>query len=90
MFQPFIPGESRDLLQHQFSVFATMVREFVQELYGVEELETGDGRVDPQAIYRRREARLLNDMLKCGNAALLYTRVGETCWRYATRSARSW
>jgi hypothetical protein len=32
------------------------MREFVEELYGVEELETGDGRVDPQAIYRRREA----------------------------------
>ena len=44
MFQPFIPGESADLLQDQFSVFATVVREFVEELYGVEELETGDGR----------------------------------------------
>jgi transcriptional regulator with XRE-family HTH domain len=41
-----------------------------------QELETGDGRVDPQAIYRRREARLLADMLKHGSAALLYTGVG--------------
>ena len=48
MFQPFIPGESADLLQEQFSVAATAVREFVEELYGVHELETGDGRVDPQ------------------------------------------
>ena len=76
MFQPFIPSESADLLQSQFSVFATVVREFVEELYGVEELETGDGRVDPQAIYRRREARLLSDMLEHGSAALLYTGVG--------------
>jgi transcriptional regulator with XRE-family HTH domain len=76
MFQPFIAGESPDLLQGQFSVFATAVREFLEELYGVEELETGDGRVDPQAIYRRREARLLNDMLEHGSAALLYTGVG--------------
>jgi hypothetical protein len=29
-------------------VAATAVREFVEELYGVHELETGDGRVDPQ------------------------------------------
>ena len=57
-------------------MFATVVREFVEELYGVEELETGDGRVDPQAIYRRREARLLSDMLEHGSAALLYTGVG--------------
>jgi hypothetical protein len=78
MFQPFIPGESRDLLQDQFSVFATMIREVVEELYGVEELETGDGRPDCSTT--------------CLNAAmrpLLYTRVGETCWRCATRSARS-
>jgi transcriptional regulator with XRE-family HTH domain len=75
MFQPFIPSESPDLLQSQFSVFATVAREFVEELYGVQELETGDGRVDPQAIYRRREARLLSDMLKSGGAALLYTGV---------------
>jgi hypothetical protein len=76
MFQPFIPSESTDLLQGQFSVFATVAREFVEELYGVQELETGDGRVDPQAIYRRREARLLTDMLEHGSAALLYTGVG--------------
>jgi transcriptional regulator with XRE-family HTH domain len=76
MFQPFIPSESTDLLQEQFSVYATVAREFVEELYGVQELETGDGRVDPQAIYRRREARLLADMLKHGSAALLYTGVG--------------
>src|SRR4029453_4091989 len=76
MFQPFIPGESADLLEGQFSVLATVVREFVEELYGVEELETGDGRGDPQAIYRRREARLLSDMLDHGTAALLYTGVG--------------
>jgi hypothetical protein len=71
MFQPFIPGESADLLQEQFSVAATAVREFVEELYGVHELETGDGRVDPNAIYRRREAQLLDGMLKAGDAALL-------------------
>jgi hypothetical protein len=59
-----------------FSVFATAAREFVEELSGVEELETGDGRVDPQAIYRRREAPLLIDMLEHGTAALLYTGVG--------------
>src|SRR6266508_894097 len=47
MFQPFSPGDSRDLLQGQFSVADTVMREFVEELYGVEELETGDGRVDP-------------------------------------------
>jgi transcriptional regulator with XRE-family HTH domain len=76
MFQPFIPSESTDLLQEQFSVLATVAREFVEELYGVEELETGDGRVDPQAIYRRREARLLSDMLEHGTAALLYAGVG--------------
>ena len=76
MFQPFIPSESADLLEGQFSVLATVVREFVEELYGVEEMETGDGRVDPQAIYRRREARLLNDLLEHGSAALLYSGVG--------------
>jgi len=75
MFQPFIPGESADLLQEQFSVAATAVREFVEELYGVHELETGDGRVDPNAIYHRREAQLLNGMLKAGDAALLYSGV---------------
>jgi hypothetical protein len=75
MFQPFIPGESADLLQEQFSVAATAVREFVEKLYGVHELETGDGRVDPNAIYRRREAQLLNGMLKAGDAALLYSGV---------------
>jgi transcriptional regulator with XRE-family HTH domain len=75
MFQPFIPSESGDLLRSQFSVSETVMREFVEELYGVEELETGDGRVDPEAIYRRREARLLNDMLGAGDAALLYTGV---------------
>jgi hypothetical protein len=31
-FQPFIPGESADLLQEQFSVAATAVREFVAAL----------------------------------------------------------
>jgi len=76
MFQPFIPGESADLLQGQFSVYAAVSHELVEELYGVQELETGDGRVDPQAIYRRREARLLSDMLEHGSAALLYTGVG--------------
>jgi transcriptional regulator with XRE-family HTH domain len=75
MFQPFIPSESGDLLRGQFSVSQTVKREFVEELYGVEELETGDGRVDPQAIYRRREARLLSDMLGAGDAALLYSGV---------------
>jgi hypothetical protein len=75
MFQPFIPAESSDLLQRQFSVFETVVREFVEELYGVHELETGDGRVDPDAIFHRREAQLLDGMLKAGDAALLYTGV---------------
>jgi hypothetical protein len=37
------------LLQEQISVAATAIREFVEELYGVHELETGDGRVDPNA-----------------------------------------
>ncbi len=75
MFQPFIPSESGDLLQTQFSVSDTVMREFVEELYGVEELETGDGLVDPQAIYHRREARLLSDLLGVGDAALLYSGV---------------
>lgn len=75
MFQPFIPSDSSDLLQGQFSMADTVMREFVEELYGVEELETGDGRVDPEAIYRRREARLLSDMLRSGDAALLYSGV---------------
>lgn len=75
MFQPFIPAESPDLLLSQFSVAATATREFVEELYGVQELETGDGRVDPQAIYRRPEARLLSGILKGGSATLLYTGV---------------
>jgi hypothetical protein len=35
MFQPFIPSESPDVLQDQFSVFTTVVREFVEELYGL-------------------------------------------------------
>jgi hypothetical protein len=74
-YHPFIPGDSSDLVQSQFSVLATVVREFVEELYGVEELETGDGRVDPEAIYRRRESRLLSDMLRTGDAALLYSGV---------------
>jgi hypothetical protein len=73
MFQPFLPGESADLLRSQLSVAATVTREFVEELYGVEKLETGDGRVDPQAIFRRREARLLSAMLRAGDAALLYS-----------------
>ena len=74
MFQPFIPGESADPLQEQFSVAATAVREFVEELYGVHELETGDGRVDPNAIYRRREAKLL-DGAQGRDDALLYSGV---------------
>jgi hypothetical protein len=56
-------------------VIATVVRGFVEGLYGVEELETGDGPVDPQAIHRRREGRQLNDMLEHGTD-LLYTGVG--------------
>ena len=88
MFQPFIPSESADLLQEQFSVWATVAREFVEELYGVQELETDDGRVDPQAIYRRREARLLADMMEHGGAALLYTGVGVNL-PCVTRSVRS-
>jgi transcriptional regulator with XRE-family HTH domain len=75
MFQPFVPGGSADVLRDQFSVRATVVREFVEELYGVQELETGDGRVDPQAIYDRREARVLDELLGAGDAALLYTGV---------------
>ena len=35
-------------------------------LYGVHERGTGDGRVDPNAIYHRREAQLLNGMLEAG------------------------
>jgi hypothetical protein len=56
-------------------VAATAVREFVEELYGVHELDTGDGRVDPNAVYRRWEAKLLDGMLKAGDAALLYSGV---------------
>ncbi len=73
MFQPFIADESGKSLRSQFSVYATVMREFVEEIYGVEELETGDGRIDPEAIYHRREARLLTGMLECGAARLLYT-----------------
>lgn len=69
---------------------ATAVREFVEELYGVHELETGDGRVDPNAIYRRREAQLLNGMLKAGDAALLYSGVAVNLPPRATKSARCW
>ncbi|MGH2732465.1 MAG: hypothetical protein ACRDJG_05945 [Actinomycetota bacterium] len=75
MFQPFIADESSEVLRSQFSVYTTVVREFVEELYGVEELETGDGRVDHNAIYGRREAQVLADMLKTGDAKLLYTGV---------------
>jgi transcriptional regulator with XRE-family HTH domain len=75
MFQPFIADESPEVLRSQFSIHATVVREFVEELYGVEELETGDGRVDHTAIYRRREAQVLAEMLKTGDAKLLYTGV---------------
>ncbi|MEA2503570.1 MAG: hypothetical protein QOG36_613, partial [Actinomycetota bacterium] len=73
MFQPFIADESGPSMQSQFSVSATVLREFVEELYGVEELETGDGRIDPDAIYHRREAKLLTGMLESGSARLLYT-----------------
>ena len=73
MFQPFIADESGASMRSQFSVFDTVLREFVEELYGVEELETGDGRIDPGAIYRRREAKLLTGMLGSGTARLLYT-----------------
>jgi len=75
MFQPFVPAESEDVLRSQFSVAAAALREKVEELYGVQELETGDGAVDPQAIFHRREARLLDDLLQAGDAALLYTGV---------------
>jgi transcriptional regulator with XRE-family HTH domain len=73
MFQPFIADESEGSMRSQFSVYATVLREFVEELYGVEELETGDGRIDPDAIYHRREAKLLTGMLESGAARLLYT-----------------
>ncbi|HEY8199750.1 MAG TPA: hypothetical protein VII47_00175, partial [Actinomycetota bacterium] len=75
MFQPFIEDASADGLRAQFSVRATVLREFVEELYGVEELETGDGRVDHTAIFRRPEARVLTDMLDRGDARLLYSGV---------------
>jgi len=67
------PREKLRTSQAQFSVYATVLREFVEELYGVEELETGDGRIDPEAIYQRREAKLLIGMLESGAARLLYT-----------------
>jgi hypothetical protein len=73
MFQPFIADESGPSMQSQFSVSGTVLREFVEELYGVGELETGDGRIDPDAIYHRREAKLLTGMLESGSARLLYT-----------------
>lgn len=75
MFQPFVGDGSPDALRAQFSVRTTVMREFVEELYGVEEFETGDGRVDHNAIFRRREARLLTDLLERGDARLLYTGV---------------
>ena len=73
MFQPFIADDSGASMRSQFSVHATVLREFVEELYGVEELETGDGRIDSDAIYHRREAKLLTGMLESGTARLLYT-----------------
>jgi len=79
MFQPFIPSESSELLRSQFSLSETVMREFVEELYGVEELETGDGRVDLQAIYRRREARLLSGMLRTGESNSQDLWVGVSC-----------
>ena len=90
MFQPFIPGESADLLQEQFSVAATAIREFVEELYGVHELETGDGRVDPNAIYRRRRP---NSSTACSRPAMRRCCTPawpSTCSPCATKSARCW
>jgi hypothetical protein len=75
MFQPFLADEGPDSLRAQFSVRETVLREFVEELYGVEELETGDGCVDHTAIFRRPEAQLISRMLEAGNARLLYTGV---------------
>jgi hypothetical protein len=75
MFQPFVADEGSDSLRAQFSVRETVLREFVEELYGVEELETGDGCVDHTAIFHRPEARLMSRMLEAGEAQLLYTGV---------------
>ncbi len=73
MFQPFVSDGSPGSLRAQFSVQATVVREFIEELYGVEELETGDGSIDPEAIYRRPEAKLLEGMLTSGETRLFFT-----------------
>ncbi|HEX4863787.1 MAG TPA: hypothetical protein VFV02_06930 [Acidimicrobiales bacterium] len=77
MFQPFADEseESPGGLRARFSVRSTVVREFVEEFYGVEALDTGDGRVDQSAIVRRPEARVLTEMLDRGDAQLLYSGV---------------
>jgi hypothetical protein len=56
MFQPFIPGESADLLQEQFSVAATAVREF--RWY---ERESGELRICDEFLQQCEQAELLPD-----------------------------
>lgn len=74
MFQPFT-NESPDRIRAQFSVRSMVLRELVEELFGVEELETGDGRTDPDAIFDRPEAEAITQMLDRGDAHLLYSGV---------------
>lgn len=74
MLQPFA-SDSADRLRMQFSVRSTVLREFVEELFGVEAPDTGDGNVDHDAILQRPEARALTQMLDRGDAQLLYTGV---------------
>ena len=61
MFQPFIADESGASMRAQFSVAGTVLREFVEELYGVEELETGDGRVSTDSATYRSWWTTFND-----------------------------
>ena len=88
MFQPFIPSESADLLQSQFSVAETVLREFVEELYGVEELETGDGRVDPQASTTAGRPGCFPTCSELGMPPCCTAAWRSTCWRCGRRSAR--
>jgi hypothetical protein len=76
MFQPFIPSESPDLLQDRSRCSRRRSVSSWKSSMASRSWRPATARVDPQAIYRRREARLLSDMLEHGTAALLYTGVG--------------
>jgi hypothetical protein len=90
MFQPFIPGESADLLQEQFSVAATAVREFVEKLYGVHELETAMAASTPM---RSTAAGRPSSSMACSRPAMrpcCTPAWPSTCSPCATKSARCW